>query len=516
MLCERRGGTPPASRNYDEVMSATEREIKLGAAETFRMPSLDGLVAGVTATPSEAERLSTTYFDTGDLRLARWGMSLRHRAGQGWTVKLPTAEAGLVLVRPEITFEGNGEEPPGEAVDLVRAVVRSSTLETQTQLNTIRRRIALHDGDGSLVADVFDDEVSVLKGEHPVVSFRELEVEVTERTPPGLMDALVDQLLCAGAGAPDPTPKYIRSLGPFAALSAEIPLPALGPEPTCGDIVRRAIARSVVRLVEHDPVMRLDSDPEGVHQARVATRRLRSDLRTFRTLVDPALVASLRDELGWLAGILGSVRDGDVLLERIRGNASRLPESSRPGADRVIGALAVTREDAREALFDTLRSDRYVELLDLLVAAAKTPALRSAAELPARDALPALVRDPWRVLEKRAEALGETPSDDALHDIRVRTKRVRYAAEAVAPVMGHGARSFAAAAANLQEVLGDLNDAVVAEGWLREWAHGSQSPSGVFAAGELAALERADAQRSRARWRKAWRKLAATKLRSWM
>ena len=153
MLCERRGGTPPASRNYDEVMSATEREIKLGAAETFRMPSLDGLVAGVTATPSEAERLSTTYFDTGDLRLARWGMSLRHRAGQGWTVKLPTAEAGLVLVRPEITFEGNGEEPPGEAVDLVRAVVRSSTLETQTHLNTIRRRIALHDGGRQSVFD---------------------------------------------------------------------------------------------------------------------------------------------------------------------------------------------------------------------------------------------------------------------------------------------------------------------------------------------------------------------------
>ena len=497
-------------------MSVTEREIKLGAAATFCMPSLDGLVDGVTATPSEAERLWTTYFDTDDLRLARWGMSLRHRAGQGWTVKLPTAEEGPVLVRPEVTFPGNEGTPPGEVVDLVRGVVRSDELQIQAQLDTIRRRIALHDADGSLVADVFDDEVSVVEGQRPAATFRELEVEIAENTPPGLLDALVDQLRRAGADAPDPTPKYIRSLGPRAALSAEIPVPALGPEPTCGDVVRRAIATSVVRLIEHDPVMRLDTDPEGVHQARVATRRLRSDLRTFRSLVDSAFASSLRDELGWLAGVLGSVRDGDVLLERIRRNAARLPESSRPGADRVIGALAVTREDARDGLLDALRSDRYVELLDLLVAAANAPALTSAAELPAHIALPALASDPWRLLEKRAGALGKSPSDDALHDVRVRTKRVRYAAEAVAPIVGKRARAFAAAAADLQEVLGDLNDAVVAESWLRDWAHGSRSPSGVFAAGELASLERADAQRSRARWKKAWKKLASPKLRSWM
>ena len=497
-------------------MPVTEREIKLGASTTFSMPNLDGLLDGITATPSEAERLWTTYYDTDDLRLARWGMSLRHRAGQGWTVKLQAAEEGPVLARPEVTFAGNGDLPPGDAIDLVRAVVRSDELHVQAQLDTIRQRFVLHDVDGSLVADVFDDQVSVLEGQRPATMFRELEIELAENVPPSIVESLLDELRRAGAGAPDPTPKYIRSLGPHIALSAEIPILALSPLPTCGDVVRRAIARSVVRLIEHDPVMRLDADPEGVHQARVATRRLRSDLRTFRSLVDPAFATSLRDELGWLAGLLGSVRDGDVLLERIRRNAALLPESSRTGADRVIGALGVTREDARDELFAALRSDRYIELLDLLIAAANAPALRSGAGLPAGDVLPALVREPWTQLEKRAEALGDNPSDDALHDIRVRTKRVRYAAEAVAPVVGHGARAFAAAAADLQGVLGDLNDAVVAEGWLRDWAHGSRSPSGVFAAGELAALERAGAQRSRARWRKAWRKLAAPKLRTWM
>jgi CHAD domain-containing protein len=182
----------------------------------------------------------------------------------------------------------------------------------------------------------------------------------------------------------------------------------------------------------------------------------------------------------------------------------------------VIAALTATRDQARDELHATLRGDRFVELLDRLVAAAKAPELRPDADRLARAALPGLVRGPWRSLEKRVKALDKDPSYVALHDIRVRTKRVRYAAEAVAPIAGKQARAFAAAAADLQEVLGDFNDAVVAESWLRDWAQGSRSTSGAFAAGELVWLEHAEAQRSRALWKNAWRKLAAPKLRSWM
>ena len=498
-------------------MTPVERELKLTAAPTFQMPSLEGLADGIRAVPSEAERLWTTYFDTDDLRLARWGMSMRHRPGQGWTVKLPPARhGGPVLARPEIPFAGNGDRPPSGAVDLVRAIVRSSELHVQTRLDTLRRRIALHDADGALVADVFDDEVSVLEGQRPAATFRELEVELGDATPPGLLEALLGLLRDTGADAPDPTPKYIRSLGSRALGPLEIEVQDLAADATSGDVVRAAIAASVVRLIEHDPVVRIDEDPEGVHQARVATRRLRSDLRTFGSLVDQAWASSLRDELGWIARILGDVRDGDVLLERIRRNVARLPESSRQSAAHVITVLEAAREDAHDVLLETLRGDRYIELLDRLVSAANAPDMLDEARAPARAALPALVRGPWRAFERRVEALGTTPSDEDLHDIRVRTKRVRYAAEAVAPIVEKSAQAFAAAAAGLQEVLGDLNDAVVAESWLRDWATGSRSPSGVFAAGELAWLEREEARRCRARWRKAWRRLAEPKLRSWM
>lgn len=493
-----------------------ERELKLAAAPSFRMPSLDGIAAGVTPSRQEAERLSTTYLDTDDLRLARWGASFRHRVGEGWTVKLPPQGGGALLVRSELTFEGNGRRPPAEAVDLVRAFVRTGDLRPQTSLRTLRKRIELRDSEGLVLADIVDDEVSVLEGRRLAARFRELEVEIDDNTPPSLVDTLVERFRHAGAGAPDPTPKYVRALGPRALQPPEVVIPELASGATAGDVVRRAIAASVVRLIQHDPVMRLDSDPEGVHQARVSTRRLRSDLRTFRTLVDSAWSASLRDELGWLAAILGAVRDGDVLLERLRRRAAKLPTQDARGAARVLAAVEAARTEARAELVATLRSDRYVELLDRLVAAANTPALLLEADVPAPGVLPGLVRRPWRSLAKRAKALDRRPTDGELHDLRIRTKRVRYAAEAVAPLVGKQARTFAAKAAALQDVLGDLNDAVVAEESLREWTRRSRSAQGVFAAGELAGLERGAAERRRRDWRRAWKKLSAPGLRRWM
>src|SRR5260370_34867306 len=97
-----------------------EREVKLGAGPAFRLPDLSGVLDGVTVTPPEAVRLETVYYDTPDLRLARWGESLRHRAGEGWTLKLPPAAAagqppGPRPRRDEITFPGGSQKPPDAA-----------------------------------------------------------------------------------------------------------------------------------------------------------------------------------------------------------------------------------------------------------------------------------------------------------------------------------------------------------------------------------------------------------------
>jgi inorganic triphosphatase YgiF len=194
-----------------------EREVKLAAPPSFQLPSLEAVVDAVQAVSREPERLATTYFDSDDLRLARWGVSLRHRAGQGWTLKLGAGESGPLLVREELTFEGGARRPPKGAVDLVRAYLRTAELAPQIRLRTLRRRVELVDPDAKLVADVVDDEVSVFVGRRLASRFRELEIEVPDDTSPDIVEAVLDRLRAAGTGGADPTPKYIRALGPRAA-----------------------------------------------------------------------------------------------------------------------------------------------------------------------------------------------------------------------------------------------------------------------------------------------------------
>ena len=114
------------------------------------------------------------------------------------------------------------------------------------------------------------------------------------------------------------------------------------------------------------------------------------------------------------------------------------------------------------------------------------------------------------------KALGDDATDSQLHEVRIRTKRARYAAEAAAPVVGKQARAFAHAAARLQDVLGELNDSVVAGAWLSAWAEQNGDASAAGAAEALAAGERSTAAELRGRWRTAWEELADPKLRVWM
>src|SRR5436190_7535261 len=135
------------------------------------------------------------------------------------------------------------------------------------------------------------------------------------------MNAVSDRLVAAGARLDEVGPKLVHALGPRAAGSPEVPPVHLHPGSQAGDAVRAALATGFARLLRHDPGVRIGDDPEDVHQARVATRRLRSDLRTFRSLLDQEQAQVLRDELKWAADLLGDVRDADVLLERLRTQA---------------------------------------------------------------------------------------------------------------------------------------------------------------------------------------------------
>jgi CHAD domain-containing protein len=493
-----------------------EREVKLAASPSFRFPDLQGVVEGLLADAQDPRPQHSVYFDTPDLRLARWGCSLRYRDVDGWTVKLPNEGTGALLVREEVRFDGHAKQPPPAAVDLLRAYVRSESVGPVTRLKTLRRTVILRDADGRPAVEVVDDEVSVMDGRRLAARFRELEVEVGDQTPPGALEHVLDRLRAAGAGEPDPTPKYVHALGPLALGTAEVHVTDLPSGATAGDVVRQALAASVIRLLRHDAVIRLDVDPEGVHQARVATRRLRSDLRTFGALLDPAWATKLRDDLAWVADKLGAARDADVLLDRLRGRVARLSGVDSRATTRFLSGLADARERARADLMAAIAEPRYVDVLDRLVAAARSPALLLEADLPAATVLPGLVRAPWKKLAKEVRGLDDPPTDEQLHRVRIRTKRVRYAAEAVSPLFGKQARELADAAAALQDVLGEHNDAVNAARWLRQSVQGARSPQASFVAGELAGLERWAADEARASWPKTWKRLSKRRLRAWL
>jgi CHAD domain-containing protein len=183
--------------------------------------------------------------------------------------------------------------------------------------------------------------------------------------------------------------------------------------------------------------------------------------------------------------------------------------------------LEARREVARERLLDVLRSQRYVDLLEQLVEGAAAPPLTAAAGQAARDVLPAVAARSWRKAARAGRALDRNSPDEDFHEVRKRTKQARYAAEAVAPALGRRrgeeARAFARRAADVQDVLGELQDAVVAEAAIQQFADvQSRSPQTQFAAGRL--LERQRAARSAARddFAGVWRKLDRPKRRRWM
>jgi CHAD domain-containing protein len=494
--------------------SQDERELKFSPAPELDLATaLTGLGDGLRTEPLPTKELHAAYFDTADLRLSRAGASLRHRE-DGWTVKLP-GTSDVALVRSELHVDGPAGDPPAEAVDLVHALTRGAPLELVAHIDTVRRGLLLLDDDGQQVAEAVDDAVTVHGGTSHDTEFRELEVEFADAAPGKVVRRIADCLRAAGAGSPHHVPKVVRALGPRALDAPDLVPPGeLDFASTPTEVLRAAIARSTARLLAHDPGVRLGGEAEDVHQARVATRRMRSDLRTFRKVLDPDWDESLRAELKWLGGALGAVRDTDVLLARLEARVAELDDADRAAGERIVDILRDERARARDELLAAMRSDRYVALLERLLAAARAvPASTDGRdfELEVSD----LAVKPWKKLRDAVHALDDDPPDPELHQVRIRAKRARYAAEAVVPAVGKGPKRFAKAVAHLQDVLGEHQDAVVAGQWLREHAPAADGEA-AFVAGRLAVVEAEAAQASREDWPRAWKQARRGTLRRWM
>jgi len=509
-------GIEPDAGEGEDAVSNVEREAKLVAQGDLEMPSLEGLVPDTRAFRLPVVHLDATYFDTSDLRLARSGITLRYRSGESgpaWTVKLPQ-EGGQQsdLVRTEIRFEGPSDHVPDSAADLVVASTRTEALRPVARLSTTRRPVHIRDDDGQLLVEVVDDTVSVSRQQFPTTQFREVEVELRTLGNQGhrVLRAAVARLVDVGCVAGSPMPKLVRALGEAAALPPDVVVPPLANDASVVDLVRHAAARSVAQIIRHDPGARLGDDPEDVHKLRVAARRLRSDLHSFKLLLDPARVDPVRAELRWLGGVVGAVRDTDVLTARLTENVDALPGIDVLGVQRIMKLLEEEGAAARAAMLVALRDARYLHLLDTLVALAAEPPFVETRKLTARRShkiARKIVEKPWRRVVDAVSALGDDPADAQLHEVRILAKRSRYAAEASAPLLGPPVARFANAVSELQTVLGDHQDTVVAELWLQKSL--VANPAGCETAHRLIALEQSQRAALRTEWRAAWLKASS-------
>lgn len=492
-----------------------EHELKFEVDESFRPEILEEL-HDYEVDELVAQVLAATYYDTADLKLARWGASLRYRkgddGGDGWTLKLPVDGS-----REELGFEAPPTSIPTEAKNLATALTRGAELKPVATIRTKRRRWAIREAAGEpQLAELAFDEVSVLRSRRIVDRFREIEVEAVGTDGIGVAK-IGNALRKSGARETDQAPKVVRALGEAAMAPPDIgAVDEVGPSDPAKDAIRAALVANVGRLITNDPLTRA-GNPEGLHQMRVACRRTRSDLKTFEPLVDEEWAAEITRELRWIANVLGKVRDLDVMIERLQQSSKDLDSALNPLFEALQEKVGATRQAAAAAL----GSKRYVELLDRLVAAAIAPPTTQEAERPCAEVLVPLVASRWRKLAGAAQSTGQEAPDEVLHDIRIKAKKVRYAAEAVAPSMGKKIRkellSFAEKVAVLQDVLGAHQDATVAMATIGDAAKDrADDPDFVFAAGRLYERESLAAKTSRKESKTTWGKIDRKKNLGWL
>ncbi|MGY1822573.1 CYTH and CHAD domain-containing protein [Geodermatophilus sp. SYSU D00079] len=492
-----------------------EIERKFEAEESFALPDLAGVGGIASVGEPESHELEATYYDTADLRLLRSRVTLRRRTGgpdAGWHVKLP-AGAGA---RREL------HQPLGRAS---RTVPRAVLAPVLGQLGTaapapvasLRTRRVVHpllDGEGRVLAEVADDVVlgtalATGPGEPATVtSWREVEVELVDGDA-ALLEAVTERLLSAGARVSALPSKVGRVLdGRLPAADA----PAVPDEggktkkkkdgkrgkggksrkggdgaaegPTAGDVVLAAVATQLAALREADLAVRTGQE-EGVHDLRVACRRLRSILAAFRPVLDRERTDPLRDELRWVGEQLSAARDGEVALAHLRALVAAQPVELvlGPVAARLQQTAVADHEAGARKVTRALTDRRYLRLLDALEGLQTDRPLTAAAADPAPRVAADAVRRTGKRLRRAvaaARALEGAEREHALHAVRKAAKRVRYTAEVAAEVLGTPAEDLVDSLRQVQEALGTVQDTVVTR------AYCTRLGLAAFAAGENA------------------------------
>jgi CHAD domain-containing protein len=443
-----------------------EVETKYDVDETAALPTLDELPDVDRVEGPRTVRLEARYFDTEDLALGRRGITLRRRTGgddEGWHLKLPVTGARQEIHAP---LGRSVHTPPLALRRVVQGVVRDLSLGHVATMTTERTTASLLDADETLLAEICDDRVVATRtgpdGDEDH-AWREWEVEAHSARR-RLTRALAKRMRKAGAEEASSPSKFGRLMELDAGAPPEH-RPDVDDRATEHEVLARHLADLVGDLHRLDPMARADL-PDAVHQLRMVIRRLRSALTSFDACFDTTVTDAMRDELHWIGDVLGRPRDVEVLQSQLSALMLTLPPHfvrGRPGSW-IDSRLRAARRSAHKDSLEALASDRYFSLVDTLDSWQVGPPWSDRSDRRASKTLPNLRRE-WARVEKaveKADAAGDAERSERLHKVRKRSKKARYAAEVLQPVLGAEARDTAKAAKKVQRSLGAHHDTVVA------------------------------------------------------
>jgi CHAD domain-containing protein len=468
------------------MQEQAERELKYDVPEGWELPDVSGLAPDDASVEVETVRLHSAYFDTADRDLLRHGITLRRRTGDtdtGWHLKVPAGDA-----RTELRLPADGDAVPGELRDLVRGVVDGAELRNIATLDTERTITKLVAADGGVLAEIDDDNVTALAvGDAAVVQkWREVEIELGDADEQ-FLETSARWLVAAGAVPSESRSKLARAVGD--------PSPGQPPpEGSLAALVSRYLREQHRAMVRGDIELRRGADL--VHKTRVATRRFRSVLRVF-DLFDPERAARLDAELKWYADALGRERDLQVMRRHLLEAVEELPDEVREAtADRLAARFESDERAARQELLEVLESDRYRAMLATVRAFVEDAP--DGSDRPAKK-VRRYVRAAHRKAAKRLASAAVPPqSDERTHRARKAAKRARYTAELATPALGNQAADRAGRQEDVQDELGELQDAIVAAGYLKRISDFADGPAGfglgVLWQGELDRAERVRAK----------------------
>ncbi|MBV8993749.1 MAG: CYTH and CHAD domain-containing protein [Pseudonocardiales bacterium] len=504
-------------------VTTRETERKYEAIDDWELLDPAGLLGFASGTGPHEQDLNAVYFDTADLRLLRAGITLRRREGgsdPGWHLKLPAGQDSRDELR--LPLGRSPRRPPAELVTLTRVYARGAALAPVAELTTRRRRWVLADADGHALAELVDDHVTAhsMGEQTTTVSWREVEVELAQRTQRKLLDRIERRLLKAGAQPAGSSSKLGR------LLADRIPPGAATAKPdrarSAGQVVLAYLRSQVEQLRRYDPLVRQDA-PDAVHQMRVAARRMRSALQAFGRVLDREVTRELTAELKWVAGELAGARDAEVMAQRFAAILAELPDELKLGPVEAMLTRAFERRqaDARQVGLAALDSDRYLALHDRLDALLADPPVTARASRKAKRELPKSVRRAYRRVESRmADADRQAPGDSrdlALHETRKAAKRLRYATEAVQPTLGKPATRLRKRLKAVQQLLGEHQDTAVSRPVLRELAAQAHLEGGNgFTYGLMHATEAARAEQAENNLPSTWKRMRKRKNTAWI